>query len=68
MEINYQKLVFRKLWMDSYKAMQKFTNHQYRPSHAQTALCYVFATATWLLNCDFILLHLSDFFLWYVSS
>ena len=47
MEINYQKLGFGKLRMDSYKVVQKFTNYQYCPSHAQIVLCY--AVATWLL-------------------
>ena len=31
-----------------YKVVQKFKNYQYRQSHAQIALCYAVASATWL--------------------
>ena len=55
MEINYQKLVFGKLRMDSYKVVQKFKNYQYRRSHAQIALCYAVASATWL-PCNLIVI------------
>ena len=35
--------------------MQKFKNYQYRQSHAQIALCYAVASATWL-PCNLIVI------------
>ena len=49
MEINYQKSVFGKLRIDSYKVVLKSTNYLYRRSQAQIVLCYAVAAATWLL-------------------